>query len=396
MALGSLTALFVKRVAEGRGDPGKYFDGGGLVLRVTPSRTSSWIFRWSRDGQRREMGLGSVDAVPLAAARELAANARRIVAAGDDPLDERKSDRAKRSGMTFDQAADRFIAAHAPGWKGGKSEAQWRAGMAAYVAPVIGSKPVAAVTTDHVLDILRPIWTTIPETANRVRNRIERILDWAKAQGLREGENPARWRGHLALMFPSPVKLRKVEHFAAVPLAALPGVYERLGEIDSVGAAAARYCILTASRPGEAVKAAWPEIDEATAVWTIPAARTKANRPHRVPLSAEALAILEAMKPLRREGSDLVFPGQTPGSHQSLSTLCDTLRRAGGGEATVHGTARSAFDDWAHERTSFPSAVVDRALAHAESDATKAAYRRSDLLEQRRTLMDQWASFLRG
>lgn len=391
-----LTAPFVKVAAEGKAEPGKYFDGGGLLMLVKPGGTATWVYRWERDRRRREMGLGAVGIVSLAMAREMAEGHRRTVTQGGDPLDERRAERAKSAReLTFDEAAERFIEAHEAGWKNEKHRAQWRSTIKTHVSPKIGSTKVGKVDTAAVLAVLTPIWTKLPETASRVRGRIETILDWAKVQHMRDGENPARWRGHIALMLPAKGKLRRVKHHAAVPLDVLPDVYKELGESPGTAAAAVQFCLLTAARPGEVAGATWPEIDTDAELWTIPPERMKRGREHRVPLSDEALKIIERMRLLRTDDSPYVFPGGKKGRPLSLASLSKALRIAGGGDATVHGSARSCLDDWATARGT-PTPVIDRALAHASGDATTQAYRRADLLDQRRPLMLDWARFLDG
>jgi integrase len=397
MAMERLTANFVKRVADGRGDPGKYQDGGGLILRVREGGTASWIFRYQRGGDRTEIGLGPLATVSLPMARTLADNQRATLAMGDDPLEERHAVRAKRAAMvSFDEAARAYIEAHEPSWKNPKHRQQWHNTLATYVSPAIGTVPAAKVTTDHVVSILSGIWPTKPETGSRVRGRIEMILDWAKVKGMRSGENPARWRGHLAHMFPAKSKVRAVKNHAAVPVDDLPEVFKRLAGSDGVAAAAVRFCILTAARPGEVTSAILSEVDRKSATWTVPPEKQKRGKAHRVPLSRQALAILDDMDKVRPDDNPHLFPGGRPGCALSLASLSKALRVAGGGEGTVHGTARSTFDDWGSERTSHPHRLIDRALSHGPKDATIAAYRRSELFDQRRPLMDQWARFVTG
>lgn len=394
MATGTLSAAFVKSVAEGRAEPGKYFDSGGLILRVRPSGVGTWIFRYRQAGRRRDMGLGAPPEVTLAMARELAAQHRRTLALGGEPLDDRQASRAKSAReLTFDEAADQYITQHEAGWKNDKHRAQWRSTIRVHVSPKIGATKVSNVDTAAVLSVLRPIWSKLPETASRVRGRIESILDWARVQRMREGENPARWRGNLALVFPSKSKLRRVKHHAAVPLADLPGVFEELGESEGIAAAAVQFAILTAARPGEVAGLQWPEIDAAAKLWTVPGERMKRGREHRVPLNDGALKIIERMEKLRTDESPYVFRSAKKGRPLSLASLAKALRVAGGGDGTTHGTARSCFDDWATAR-GVPTPVIDRALAHASGDMTVQAYRRADLLDQRRPVMSDWDAFL--
>jgi integrase len=401
-----LTALFVKRVAEGRGDPGKYQDGGGLILRVLKGGSANWIFRYQRAGARREMGLGTLSTVSLVMARGLADKQRVTLALGDDPLEERLAVKAKRANLiTFDEAAKAFIEAHEPSWKNDKHRQQWRNTIATYVSRMIGDVAVSKMTTNHVVSVLEPIWATKPETASRVRGRIEMVLDWAKARGMRDGgDNPARWRGNMQHMFPAKAKVRTVRHHPAVVVDDAPKLYRRLMTSDGTAAAAVRFCLLTTARPGEVARAQWPEIDRTTKVWTVPPDKQKSKKPHRVALSDEALVILDAMIKRRDDVGDYIFPGGKRGRPLTLASLQKALRVAmrkdlrsdTGDPATTHGSARSTFDNWVSERTSHPQKLIDRAQAHGPRNATIAAYRRSDLLEQRRPLMADWAAYLTG
>jgi integrase len=397
--MGRLSTALVSKARNGQAAAGRYRDGQGLILNVTPGGSASWMLRYHFEGRRRDMGLGSVRHIGLGKARELAA-AKIGALKGDklDPLAARTEARAveRRNMMTFDKAAEAFLAAQEPSWKNPKHRQQWRNTLSAYASPVIGGKAVADITTEHLLEVLRPIWERIPETANRLRGRVEVILDWAKARGFRSGENPARWRGHMALMLPATGKLKTTKHHAAVPVDALPGVYQKLARSADVAAAATRFTILCAARPGEAAGATWDEIDLAHRVWTVPPHRQKARKPHRVPLSDEAMAVLAAMAPIRTGPHSLVFPGGRKGRPLTLPTLAKALRRAGGKTATVHGTSRSSFDDWGSERTAHPQKLIDRALAHGPKSPTIASYRRSDLLAARAALMSDWARFLHG
>lgn len=391
MANGNLTAQTLERLRE----PGRHSAGSGLYLQITPTGTRSWLFRFQRRGRRHEMGFGPFPTVTLAAARQAALETKRLLHRGEDPLALRRAERAQVGAVlseTFDTVAEAYIVEHAPGWKhSGKSAAQWRASLATYAKPHIGTKPVREVTTDHILDILRPIWATKSATATRVRGRIEVILDAARVRGLREGENPARWKGHLALMLPAPARVHKVKHHAALPARELPSVIKELSKRSGTSVLALQFVSLTACRASEALGATWDEIDLSQAIWTIPAERIKAARPHRVPLSKQALAIVREASTKRRDGAVLVFPGQRRGRPLSLTSLMKELHRCAESNATVHGL-RSTFRDWCADRGEDRD-LAEVALAHAVGDSTERAYARSDLLERRRKMMQRWADF---
>jgi integrase len=393
--MGKLTTNFVKRAIEGRVDPGRYRDEHGLILNVSQGG-ASWLLRYHANGARRDMGLGPVKLIGLGKARELTlSHLRDLKAAKIDPLQARQSVKAERAaGMTFADAAEAFISGQEAGWKNDKHRAQWRSTIRQHVNPTIGTLRVGDIDTPHVVKLLQPMWPAMTETASRVRGRIERILDWAKVRGLRHGENPARWRGHLDMVFPRKSKVQRVKHHAAVPIDDLPRIFKKLGKSDGTAAAATQFAILCASRPGEVARATWPEIDRKAALWIIPPGRMKADREHRVPLSPAAMAIIERQWKQRR--SAFVFPGGWKETALSLASLSKALRVAGGGDATVHGTARSTFRDWASERTSHPSDVVEMALAHTIRSKAEAAYRRGDLLDKRKALMADWAAFVSG
>jgi len=387
-----LTAFGVARAKE----PGYLGDGGGLYLQVSGSGSKSWIFRFALAKRRREMGLGPYPEVSLAQAREAAASARSWLKAGKDPIEARVAERERQRleaarSVTFDQAAEQFISGHEGGWKNEKHRQQWRNTLKTYGSPKIGWLSVGDVGTSEVIGILERIWGTKPETASRLRGRIERILDWAKVRGYRQGENPARWRGHLDKVFAAKGKVRKVKHHEAVPIDAMPAIYQRLRGAAGISAKAQRFTILTVVRGGVTTGAKWPEFDRDEGVWTIPAERMKASREHRVPLSKEAIEILDEMVTVRTD--DRVFPGHKKDKPLSLTALSKALRAAGGGNATTHG-ARSTFKDWASERTSFPNEVSEMALAHVVSDKVEAAYRRGDLMKKRAAMMEAWAGFV--
>lgn len=366
--------------------PGKHEDGHGLRLVVSPSGARKWVLRFMRAGKRVEMGLGSFPTVSLAHARELAADARRLVKTGKDPLAAR---RAERTGgvPTFGEMADRLIESIEHGFRNAKHRYQWRQTLTQYAGP-LRPKPVDAITTEDVLECLKPIWTTKAETASRLRGRIERVLDAAAARGLRSKDNPARWRGHLSALLPKRQRLTRGHH-AAMPFSDVSEFLARLRGIDGIGARALEFTILTAARTGEVIDARWPEIDLDGRVWIVPATRMKAGREHRVPLTERVLEILNDMAAMRT--GEFVFPGSRRGRPLSNMAMRMTARRAGI-EYTVHGF-RSAFRDWAGERTNFPREVAEAALAHVVGDATERAYRRGDALEKRRALMAAWAAF---
>ena len=392
--------LNAKRVLHA--PPGRYGDGGKLYLLVRPDDSAFWLFRYTTEGKMREMGLGPArgsHAIPLAKARKKAFELFEQVAEGLDPLAERvaaveaekvQATVAVRRAITFREVAEDYIANHAAGWANAKHKAQWGSTLATYAYPLIGAVPVVEVSTNHVLNVLRPIWHNKAETAVRLRGRIESILTAATVKGLRLGENPARWRGHLAELLPARSKVAPVEHHPALPFPELPAFFLRLQAADGLGARALELAILTAARTGEVLGATWAEIDLDAALWAIPAARMKAKREHRVPLSAPAVALLRKLATIR-EG-DFVFSGQNPGKALSNMALLMALRRMKRPDLTAHGF-RSTFRDWAAETTHFPSEVVEMALAHAVGDKVEAAYRRGDLFLKRRELMDDWASF---
>jgi integrase len=378
---------------------GVHFVGGvaGLALQVLPTGGRTWVLRVMVGGRRREIGLGGYPDVTLAGARDKAREARDKIVRGIDPVAERRAARSSLDSKnaatkTFEQCADAYMAAKAPGWKNAKHGAQWAATLKAYAYPVMGKLPVQDVVLAHVMSVLEPIWTTKPETASRVRNRIELVIDWAAARGYRDKDNPARWRGHLDKLLAAPTKIARVQHFAALPIDDMHSFMERLRQVQGMGALALEFAILTAARSGEARGATWAEIDREGKVWTIPAVRMKGGREHRVPLSDAALVVLDkALAMPRPEEGDLVFPAARGGPLSDM-TLTAVLRRMKL-EATVHGF-RSCFRDWAAERTSFPPEAAELALAHAVGNKVEAAYRRGDLFERRRVMMNAWAEFI--
>lgn len=383
-------------------EPGRHADGGGLYLSISPDgsrRRWIFLFRWREPGQTgagklREMGLGSANpssanSVSLARARELATAARAHLAEGRNPLVMRQAEPEKKV-PTFSEMAEEVIVSLETGWRNPKHRAQWRTTLTQYCEP-IRSVPVDQVATDHVLGILKPIWTKIPETASRLRGRIEKVLDAARAKGLRTAENPARWRGHLDHLLPKQQKLTRGHH-KALPYPELPAFMVRLRESGSVSALCLEFTILTAARSGEAMGACWSEFDLERGIWTVPKERMKAGREHRVPLTVRTREILAGLSEARR--SELVFPGTKPARPLSNMAL-EMLMRRMKVDATVHGF-RSAFRDWAAEQTSAPREVAEAALAHTNKDKVEAAYFRTDLFEKRRALMDQWIEYCAG
>lgn len=373
-------------------------DPPGLYLYVRAD-SRLWMLRYSFGGKRRDMSLGPYGEVSLERAKEKATAARDRIRDGLDPLAVRHADRqaeavARAKAITFKECAEKYVAAHRSSWQNAKHADQWGNSLATYAYPIVGELPVEAIDVNLVLQILEPIWSSKTETATRLRGRVEVILDWATVRGYRQGENPARWRGHLDKLLPRPSKVARVEHHPALPYTDLPTFWLELMGQAGMGALALQFLILTATRSGEVRGATWGEIDLVGKVWTIPAERMKAKREHRVPLSDSAIDLLKRVPKL--EGTDLVFPGQRkPGiGYQPMSdmTLTAVLRRMQRGDITAHGF-RSTFRDWAAERTAYPNEVCEMALAHAVGNAVEAAYRRGDLFDKRRRLMADWASY---
>lgn len=392
-AVGKLTSLKVAKLDE----PGMYADGGGLYLRITKVGTKNWVFRFMLNGRARWMGMGPVALYGLQEARNKALDARRLRHEGFDPIDSRRATRLKQrfetaKAISFDECSSAYIKAHRAGWRNAKHGAQWEATIATYAKPIIGALSVQSIDTGLVLKVLEPIWTVKPETASRVRQRIEKILDWARVRGYRTDENPARWKGHLDKLLPATAKVRRVVHHAALPYAELPGFLAELHQQEGVAADALEYLVLTAARTGEVIGARWTEVNWHDKTWALPGERMKAGREHRVPLSPRALAVLERVHALRHADDGFVFPGARRGKPLSNMSLLMLLRRMGKNEVTPHGF-RSSFRGWAAERTNFPAEVAEMALAHTVSDKTVAAYNRTDLFERRRRLMQQWSMF---
>ncbi len=411
-----LGALDVKRLTHpGHGGNVQKPVGGvaGLRLQITPSNAASWVLRTAVGPKTREIGLGPYPEVSLAAARDKARLIREDIRNGIDPIEAKRSAKAQlvisqKRGLTFDEAAARYLPSKSVEFKNAKHAAQWRSTLATYASPAIGPMQVADIVMADILRVLEPIWRTKTETADRVRGRIERVLAWATVAGHRDGDNPARWKGNLDAVLPKPGKVAKVENHGALALTAVSGWYSELLKRDGIAAKALAFQALTAARSGEVRGARWDEIDLDQGIWTVPASRMKARREHRVALSKPALDLLSALP--RVDGSPLVFPAAR-GGPLSDATLSAVMRRmhaealANGGPgyldakssrpAVPHGL-RSTFRDWSAERTTYPREMAEIALAHQVGSEVERAYRRSDMVERRRAMMADWADFLLG
>jgi len=392
---------------------GLHSDGGGLYLRVKNPEAGkegkSWIFRYTLNGAAREMGLGAFHALSLADARDKATECRKLLTNDIDPIDAREAERKKQQleaakAITFKQCALAYIEDHKAGWRNAKHAEQWETSLETYAYPIIGPLPVQDVDVSLVLKVLeqkkqncggKKFWEATPETANRVRNRIESIVDWATAREYRRGENPARWRGHLENLLPRRTKLKGVKHHAALPYDEIGDFIQNLRQQEGMGVDAFEFLILTAARTGEVTGAQWDEFDLAKKIWTIPAGRIKAGREHRVPLSGRAFDIVQGIfnrLDLKPGADDFVFPGRDEEKSLSKMGLLTLLKHMKRRDITVHGF-RSSFRDWAAEQTSFSREVAESALAHVNGDKVEQAYRRGDLFEKRRKLMDAWAEY---
>jgi len=372
-------------------------DGGGLYFVSRPPNGASWMFRFSRHGKDRWMGIGQYPTVTLSNARVRATEARRLIADDVDPIENRRQQRleaklqiARR--ITFAKCASLYISSHKTAWRNRKHSAQWEATLKTYVYPLIGDLPVATIDTSLVMKVLQPIWNAKPETASRLRGRIEAILNWATVSEFRTGLNPARWRGHLDNLLPARSKIAKVEHHAALPYTDVPAFVVKLRQQEGMAARALEFLILTAARTGEVIGAQWPEINLREKLWTIPAERMKAGKEHRVPLSPRAVDILEAVRPDPSEAYGYVFPSNKAKKALSNMAFLMLLRRMERTDMTAHGL-RSSFRDWCAERTNFPNEVAEMALAHSVGNKVEAAYRRGDLYGKRQKLMSHWATF---
>ena len=371
-------------------ETGRHADGGGLYLNVSKSGSKSWVFLWNDKamGKRREMGLGSYPTISLASARKLAARHRVAIADGRNPLTEKQMEKEP----TFAECADLFLATMETSWRNDKHRAQWHMTLSDTYCARIRKKRVSQITTQDVLGVLSPIWNTKNETASRIRGRIERVLNYAKVKGWRDGENPAVWRGNLENVLPKRSGLTRGHH-AALPYDDAPSFFQALAGHEAMAARALEFLILTASRSGEVLGATWDEIDFDAAIWTVPAERMKAGKEHRVPLVPAAMAILERLYPLRE--SAYVFPGQKAHSPLSNMAMHMLLRRMKHEHVTVHGF-RSTFRDWVGDKTQFAREVAEGCLAHEVGNAVERAYRRGDGLEKRRALMSLWSDYVSG
>ena len=395
-----LSALAVQRLTA----PGMHAVGGvaGLYLCVSPSGSRSWIARVNVDGKRREMGLGSFPDVSLSIAREKARAARSDTTMGIDPVAHRKEARSARQALkatqkTFADCAKAYIEAHSDSWRNATHRAQWPSTFETYVYPTMGRVQVGEVTQAHVMAVLLPIWKTKTQTATRLRGRIEQVLAWATAAGFRQGENCARWTGLLDQLLPAPGKVSKPKHHPAVRVDDMPAFIKALRQHDGLSPKALEFAVLTAARSGEVRGANWAEIDLEAAVWTVPPERMKAGKEHRVPLSAAAIKLLEAMP--RIEGTELVFPAPRGGQLSDMALTALTRRmnfRDDAGRVCVPHGFRSSFRDWVFERTDYPRDLAEAALAHALENKVEAAYRRGDALERRRAMMQAWANYCEG
>ena len=405
--VNKLSTFAVSRAKE----PGYFLDGAGLYLQVSSSGSKSWIFKFTLNGRPREMGLGPVHTIGLAEARELAAAQRKLILQGKDPIEERKAEKralrlAAARRVTFDECAEKYIESHRNEWRNPKHADQWESTLQMYASPHIGKLSVADIDTGLVLKCVEPIWHAKTETATRVRGRIEKVLDWATTRGYRQGENPARWKGHLEHSLATPNKIAQVKHQPALPYIQVGAFVRDLRQRSGTAASALEFAILTAVRSGEVRGAMWGEIDLEQGIWTIPAGRMKMKSDHRAPLSKRAIEILEGMKTVVESTAPtaLVFPSPR-GKTLSDATLLAVIKRMNEGEdgpkwidpktgsrVVPHGF-RSTFRDWAAECTNHPRWLAEKALAHLVGDETERAYQRGDLLEKRRRLMEDWAGY---
>jgi len=388
--LHKLSALKVLELNK----PGSYFDGGGLLLKISPTLTKSWVFRYSISGKERRQGLGPYPDTSLGEAREMAQECRKLKRQGIDPIARRNEilrgrKKEAENQITFKECATTYIDTHKAGWKNEKHIAQWRNTLKTYAYNIIGDLPVNEIDTQSIHQVLKPIWLEKTETATRVRQRIEKILDWAESLNYRKGKNPAKWQGHLEHSFPKPSKIRKVQHHPALPYKEMPDFWKWLSMKDSLSAKTLAFTILTAARNGESRQAFLKEIDFKNKCWNVPGERMKAGRDHRVPLSESTIEILRIVEPSKK--TQYLFPGAKDGKNISETALRKLLKEYRAG-LTVHGF-RSTFRDWAAEVTDYPRELAEAALSHVVRDATEAAYQRGDMLEKRAVMMKAWSAY---
>lgn len=384
--------LTTKAVANAK--PGFHPDGGNLGLQVSEHGAKSWLFVYTFRGRSREMGLGPLHDVSLAAARKAASAWREVLREKRDPIEVRNERRvaealAKASTISTRTAWERYIAAHKAGWRNAKHRSQWTNTLETYAEPVLGDVPVSLVDVGLVMRVIQPHWAAKNETMRRVRARLEAVLDWARVHGYRHGENPARWKGNLDKLLPRPSRVARVEHHAALPYAEVGAFMEKLRAQPGEAARALEFLVLCASRTGEVIGAKPGEINLDTGVWTVPASRMKGGRVHRVPLPPRAV---EIVRDRVEEDRPYVFAGGVPGEPLSNMAMAALLRRMGRDDVTVHGF-RSTFRDWVADRTTFPRELAETALAHKVDDTTEAAYQRSDMIEKRRAMMTAWGRY---
>jgi len=385
-----LTALAVKKISA----KGWYPDGNGLYLQVSPTITKSWVYRYTMNGSERRQGLGAYPDTTLEEARTLARASRKLKAKGIDPLEQRRAEAVQRqleaaNTKTFKQCALECIEVKKAEWRNAKHHTQWHNTLATYAYPVIGDLPVQSIDSAIVLKVLKPIWNTKTETAQRLRGRIETVLDWAKGAGYRHGDNPAMWRGSLKTQLPDPSKIRKVRHHPALPHADIPEFFDWLKTKDTLASKALVFTILTAARNGESRHATRAEVDLSKPAWTIPEKRMKAGREHTVPLSGQALEVLNQAEVFAND--ERIFPGMSKGKFISETAMRRLLAEFREG-LTVHGF-RSTFRDWCAEETNYPRELAETALAHSNKDKVEAAYQRGDMFQKRMVLMQHWADY---
>lgn len=394
--MGKLTTKGVQKLVR-ESNPGMTNDGDGLYLKIGKGGGASWIYRFRWNGKLRDMGLGSFADISLSEARELASEQRKFVKQGIDPLAAREKRVDKEAvPVTFTHCAARYIQSHRRSWRNVKHARQWVSTLKTYVRPAIGTQPIEDITTQDILKILTPIWTVKNETAKRVQGRIENILDFASAHGYRDPVNPARWRGHLDKLLAKPSRVQKVSHHPAMPYDQVAAFMSSIQFYNSLSSKALQFLILSATRTSEVLNAEWHEVDIAKATWQIPAERMKTNREHRVPLSEQAMNLLLSLP--RVKGNNHIFPGMKAGRPLSNMSLLQFMRGLGYGPSGEKGNYvphgfRSSFRDWTGEVTSYPRDVAEMALAHAIENKVEAAYRRGDLFEKRRAMMQEWADF---